>query len=94
MTRKRIAVTPTKPSKDTPVASAAQAVNGLMTADSDVVIPPTDFAQLGRLVDAGDLKGEVGATKTEKDMDVPLSDEGAAKFGVAVMTHKAFRLDH
>jgi hypothetical protein len=94
VTRKRIQVNPTKPTKDTPVAQVSQAVSGLMTADSDQIIPPTDFTQLGRLVDAGDLKGEVGATKSVKDMDVPLSDEGTSKYGVAVMTHKAFRLDH
>ena len=69
--------------------SNGQVVNGLLAPGTDQVIPPTNYTELGRLVDEGDL---TDAKKRKVTVEVPLKEREDGT--VPVMSHKAWRKDH
>jgi hypothetical protein len=78
--------------KNAKIAAPANgvAVAGLMSPNSDEVIPPTNYMEPGRLADEGDL----GAIKATSDVvqEVRLVPEKDGT--VPVLTHRATRVDH
>ena len=66
------------------------AVAGLMSPNSDDIIPPTNYLEPGRLADEGDL----GAIKATSEVVQEVQLKALADGSIPVLTHRATRVDH